>query len=62
MTTKTIAQLTGKTAVITDEIEVQATGGGASNKVTLDSIATAITATVDDVNAVAHILSAQMFR
>lgn len=35
MATITIGGLTGKTAVATDEIEVQATGGGASNKVTL---------------------------
>jgi hypothetical protein len=34
----TISGLTGKTAVSTDEIEVQATGGGASNKVTLTSV------------------------
>lgn len=33
----TISGLAGKTAVATDEIEVQATGGGASNKVTVAS-------------------------
>lgn len=34
----TIAGLPGKTAVATDEIEVQATAAGASNKVTLSSV------------------------
>jgi hypothetical protein len=43
MATITIGGLTGKSAVLTDEIEVQATGGGASNKVTLTSVASAIT-------------------
>lgn len=39
-----ISGLVGKSAVLTDEVEVQATADGASNKVTLSSIAAAITA------------------
>jgi hypothetical protein len=46
MATTTISALSGKSAVATDEIEVQATGGGASNKVTLTSVATAVGAYV----------------
>lgn len=38
MANVTIADLVNKTAVATDEIEVQATGGGASNKVTALSL------------------------
>ena len=45
MANVTIDQLTGKTAVITDQLEVQATAGGASNKVTADSLGRAILAT-----------------
>lgn len=44
MATITIGGLTGKTALATDEIEVQATGGGESNKVTLASVGNAIAA------------------
>src|SRR5512139_2778567 len=38
MATTTIGAMTGKTALATDELEVQATGGGASNKVTALSL------------------------
>src|SRR6185369_7058424 len=50
MANVTISQLVGKTAVLTDELEVQATGGGASNKVTAQSlIATKISGTAGQV-------------
>ena len=51
MANVTIDQLTGKTALKTDQLEVQATVGGASNKVTVES---AVNAQITDITPPAN--------